>query len=81
MRMQKAADSATQYAFAGTCSGIVALYTSETGPGAIVAALGAGALCAAIYELVKEDPTPLKENEHYRIIMSAGNLSGGRIAW
>lgn len=75
VKLQNAGKAMTLSAFSGLCIGAI---VAATGGAGTVAAIGAGVICAGLYEMVRDDPTPLKDGEHYRLHVSAGNFSWTR---
>lgn len=68
VKLQTAQKSATRTGFSAYCAAIVGAATVETTIGALVAAVGAFAICGVIYDLFGNNPEPLGPNDHIRLI-------------
>ncbi|KAA8887606.1 hypothetical protein F3087_18270 [Nocardia colli] len=68
VKLQTAQKSASRTAFSAYCAAIVGAATIETTVGALVAAIGAAAICGVIYDMFGTNPEPLGPNDHIRLI-------------
>ncbi|MFG1796184.1 hypothetical protein [Nocardia sp. NPDC049149] len=68
VKLQTAQKSASRTAFSAYCAAIVGAATIETTVGALVAAIGAAAICGVIYDMFGTNPDPLGPNDHIRLI-------------